>query len=267
MAEQEELPDAGEAETASSAQEEQSDAEEVATAAAPAKPATPPRVLSVFIVALAALAPAAIIYVTMSNQATIQQRAVMAEFHQSMAGIESKLASLQMVEKDARTVIAGSMEPVTYLSLLSEGNLQFQQGDFQAAARSYQAAISMDTDGTMGDEAHYRLALCLLKQEARDPALQEFLTIVRSHPGSGFFGRCCTGAARILMERGQFAQARRFLYMAIGARERLKGDDCSALEEAQFAMAECFEAEAASIEASRSVEFRAPDNQRMEAIQ
>jgi tetratricopeptide (TPR) repeat protein len=219
------------------------------------------------VVAFIALAPAGIIYIAMSRQADSRQSAMIADFRQSLERMEANLTRLRNGQDDTHAVIQSSGGVPTYLTLLSEGNISYREGDLAGAVRAYKAAIALDTGGTMQDEAHYRLAMCVLSQDADDAALQEFLTVVRLHPGGGYFGRSCVGAARILKARGQFSQSRRFLYMVLGAGERLRGDDRVALEQAYFALPECYELEAASIEESRSVAVQTLNVQPMEAIQ
>lgn len=202
--------------------------------------------------ALLALAPAALVYMVMSGRTNAREQALIAGFQESLSRVEQNISQLNAQQVDTQAILQSTPTP-TALSVLSEGNIQFNKGDIDSAIRNYRVAIAMDQNGAIGDEAHYKIAQCMMEKNSIDDGLQEYLTVVRLHPGGAYFGRACIGAADILIKRGNYSQARRFLYMVLGARDRLTGDDRLALEEACYALPECYDMEAAAIEGNRVV--------------
>ena len=108
-----------------------------------------------------------------------------------------------------------------YTRHIKVADTHFRSGRFDEAAASYRAALVLQPQGELSDEAHYRLGLHALEDEDKDAAADHFRKVVIGTPGSRYFARAGTALADLLVQRREFASARRLLYTVIGARNRL----------------------------------------------
>ena len=148
--------------------------------------------------------------------------------------------------------LGGASTPETlddYSRLTKVGSTLFRSGQYEEAAKSYRAALKLYPTGNFSDEAHYHLGLCLLKGAEPDEAAKEFRAVVTHTPGSRYYARSAVEMSELLIQKKNFVQARRLLYMVLGSRDRLDADEREALERTYYAIARCFEGEAETIEA------------------
>lgn len=230
------------------------------TAPVPARPAPAPapaapaaggvRPWHLFVAAALAVAPALCLLVFLL--ARHEAPAGAAEVRLSLERLEKKLVAMQAADQLPTRPARGAEPTDTYLSLLSQANLQFRDGNYLGAMDHYRAAIVADTAESLSDEAHYRLGLCLLKEGKPDEAADELRQVVNRFPGSSFYARASVELAQVLMAQRSYATARRALFQVIAVRDRLQGDEREALERAYFAVAHCYEGEADAAVATRT---------------
>jgi tetratricopeptide (TPR) repeat protein len=136
--------------------------------------------------------------------------------------------------------------------LLDAANADYREGRFRDAVNAYRAAAGVDTGGQFSDEAHYRYGASLLKIGEESSALSEFQAVVAGSPGSPHFAASAMETASLFMEKKNYAQARRTLYLLLAARDRLSAGDKDYVERASFLVGTCLESEAGAREAAQS---------------
>lgn len=216
----------------------------VTTGSRPAGPVTV--LVSVALVLI--LAVAVMLLIVSRQQAS--QKAFLSEFQRSMSTVAAKLSNAQ--SQTGPALVGG--DPTSdalddYSRLTQVGNTLFRSGQFEEAAESYRAALKLDPTGRFSDEARYHLGRCLLNADKPDEAVKEFRAVVTHTPGSRYYARSAVEMSELLIQKKNFVQARRLLYMVLGSRGRLDADEREALERTYYAIARCFEGEAETIEA------------------
>jgi len=139
-----------------------------------------------------------------------------------------------------------------YALILNEANMLFNEGRFGAAAERYRAALKAFPSGSLSDQAHYRLGVCLLRAGTPDNAAEHLRVVAESFPGSPYCARSALELSRIFIQREEYEQARRVLYRIIGSRARLVGEDAETLEKAYYALGRALEGEAEVVERLRA---------------
>jgi tetratricopeptide (TPR) repeat protein len=122
--------------------------------------------------------------------------------------------------------------------------------------------MDMNLPGSFTDETHYRYAQSLLKTGQFDGALAEFQTVETAFPGSPYFASAAMEAAQLLFQKKSYGQARRVLYELMATKDRLSPADKPGVERAYFFVAQCYEAEAESLEGSTQTSLSAPQGGR-----
>lgn len=173
------------------------------------------------------------------------QKQLVESFTTSLDRVEYRLA---LIQKAAEPTLVKKPEKAKslddYAYTLSTANTQFHKGQFQDACRSYEEALKMYPAGSLSDQAHYRLGLCLARLNRGDSALEHFRVVVTGFPGSRYYARAALEMSYLLMNKQNYAQARRLLYLIIGSQDRLEAEDRENLDKAYYAVARCFEGEA-----------------------
>ena len=139
-----------------------------------------------------------------------------------------------------------------YALILNEANMLFNEGRFGAAAERYRGALKAFPSGSLSDQAHYRLGVCLLRAGTPDSAAEHLRVVAESFPGSPYCARSALELSRIFMQREEYEQARRVLYRIIGSRARLASEDAETLEKAYYALGRTLEGEAGVAERVRA---------------
>ena len=209
---------------------------------------TAPVAVPVSVVLVLILALGVMLFIISRQQAS--QKAFLNEFQHSMSQVAANLSNVQPETGPAS--LGGASTPETlddYSRLTKVGSTLFRSGQYEEAAKSYRAALKLYPTGNFSDEAHYHLGLCLLKGAEPDEAAKEFRAVVTHTPGSRYYARSAVEMSELLIQKKNFVQARRLLYMVLGSRDRLDADEREALERTYYAIARCFEGEAETIEA------------------
>jgi len=139
-----------------------------------------------------------------------------------------------------------------YALILNEANMLFNEGRFGAAAERYRAALQAFPSGSLSDQAHYRLGVCLLRAGTPESAVEHLRVVAESFPGSPYCARSALELSRIFIQREEYEQARRVLYRIIGSRARHGSEDAETLEKAYYALGRALEGEAEVVERLRA---------------
>jgi len=207
--------------------------------------------------ALGAASASVALYCSSRSALSAGQRAAFNDLQQSLQRMEQKIATSETRRPAAPAAGERSSRPAPESSgLLDAANLRYREGQFKDAAAAYRAAMDMDL--TFADETHYRYAESLLKTGQFDHALEEFEIIETAFPGSPYFASSAMEAAQLLFQKKSYSGARRALYELMAARDRLGPADKANLERAYFFVAQCYEAEAESLEGSAHAAPSAP---------
>jgi tetratricopeptide (TPR) repeat protein len=202
---------------------------------------------ALLILAVAAASASVALYWSSRSAFSGGQRAAFEDLQRSLERMEGRIAA-----SDARGAGAAARENPSARSapensgLLDAANLRYREGQFQEAAASFHDAMDMKL--TFTDETHYRYAQCLLKTNQFESALVEFQTVETAFPGSPYFASAAMETAQLLFQKKSYGQARRALYELMAARDRLSPADKAGVERAYFFVAQCYEAEAESLE-------------------
>ncbi len=199
---------------------------------------------------LVAGASALAVTLALSTRHEVAYREMMDELRQSLTSVERTLA--QAKEATTTYVAAPTGEILKdYGNLLNLAAAAENRGDFAEAVGLYHSAVDQDSAYQFSDEAHYRLALCLLRTDRVEEALNELRVVVSRFRGSRYRVRATVELAQQLKEKGDFGQVRRLFYEVIGTRDALPAEDQACVERAYFEIASCFEKEAEVLEASK----------------
>jgi tetratricopeptide (TPR) repeat protein len=202
---------------------------------------------ALLILAVAAASAGLALYCLSRSSFNRNQRAAFEDLQQSLQRMEQHIVAVEARNAAAsgeRTVRSGPESS----GLLDAANLRYREGQFDEAVASYRAAMDMNLAGSFTDETHYRYAQSLLKTGRFDQALAEFQSIEVSFPGSSYFASAAMEAAQLLFQKKSYSQARRVLYELMAVKDRLSPAEKAGVERAYFFVAQCYEAEAASLE-------------------
>lgn len=196
-----------------------------------------------------ALVAALIMGAAVSYRHEAAQRQLIGRFTASIDTLEGRLASMQ--QQAALAPATRTPEPKSlddYALILNGANQLFEKGHFRDAAGRYRSALRGFPSGSLTDQAHYRLGVCMLRTGRAETAANHFRVVTASFPNSRYYARAALELSHVLMGEQQYAQARRVLYQIVGARARLQSEDAETLEKAYYAIARTLEGEADVIE-------------------
>jgi len=180
------------------------------------------------------------------------QQTLLTSLERSIDQVAGKLADAQAVAQPQPAETKSSEEAFDdYTRLIETAGSYFRSGQFREARRLYRSVIELFPAGSLSDQAHYHLGLCFLKADDTENALNHFRTVTTRFSGSRYFGRSALMMSELLMRKGNFVQARRILYLILGARDRLNSEEQEGVAQAYYALARCLEREADAIEAIR----------------
>lgn len=225
---------------------------EAAAAPAPAPVAAPRREHSLRYLLVALAFGLAMLGMVGLNyfQSQSAQKQSMNQMQTALVRLESRLAQAAAKRDSPAYIDAATITDAG--ALTTSGNIEARDGNFAKALGLFKAAIAADRSGRYTEEAHFRCAQCLFNMGEPLAAIEEYRLIIAEYRGGKFFAAATVEAARLLMDRREFLQARRLLYQLTAMQARMTGQDLACIEQAWFAIAACYEGEAGAVEQSHT---------------
>jgi len=207
-----------------------------------------------------AMVPAALTGWILSSRTTAAQRASIGEFKKTISEMEKRLALIKARELGISEEKMRQRLTIEDLkNFVKLGDAHLLEGHIKEAQRLYLSAIDGDKAGKYTDGAHYGLGMCYLKTDQPEKAAEEFRAVVTRFPGSPKYGRAAVALGELLMRQENYTQARRLYYRVLARKDRFTADDAGCVEQAYYAIAKCYEGEAAAVERSRSMASQVVD--------
>ena len=201
-----------------------------------------------------AMVPAALTGWILSSRTTAAQRASVGEFKKTVSEMEKRLTLMKARELGVSEERMSQRLTVEDLkNFVKLGDAHLLEGHIKEAQRLYLSAIDGDKAGRFTDGAHYGLGECYRKTNQPEKAAEEFRTVIMRFPGSPKYARAAVALGSLFMHQENYTQARRLYYCVLARKGRFTADDAGCVEQAYYAIAKCYEGEAAGVERSRTM--------------